>query len=91
MDGAARGRADVREQNDPVFGRYWRIDDTSGSGRTSAAVIVRQMTVPTPADCASAQVVIMNFQGHSQDRSGVVQSSDIIADWQAIGVSFSLC
>jgi hypothetical protein len=72
------------------------LDDTGESttpadGPTSASVIVGQMTVLTPADCASAQVATMNFQGHSQDRSDGVEVLDRIADWQATGVSFSLC
>jgi hypothetical protein len=58
---------------------------------TSTSVVVGQLTVPTPADCASAQVTVMNFQGHSQDRSNWVEAADRVDDWQALDVIFRLC
>jgi hypothetical protein len=64
----------------------------SASGPTSASVIVGQLTVATPANCDSAEVATLNFQGHSQDRgeSGVA-TEDRLNDWQALGVTFTLC
>lgn len=52
-------------------------------------MIVVQMTVAWDADpCPTA---VMNFAGHSQDRSSPIDIVDMTLDWNVEGVQFDLC
>ena len=67
------------------------VTHVTTDGDTSGSVQVGQMTVPAvcPAGWLTAT---MNFQGHSQDRSGRATSfHDMIPDWTAVGVTFTIC
>ena len=53
-------------------------------------VVVAQVTVET-GSCGLDSQVTLNFQGNAQDRSSVVANSDMVPDWTAEGVVFTLC
>jgi hypothetical protein len=62
---------------------------TPANGPTDDVVIVGQMTVAWDADaCPTA---VMNFAGHSQDRSSPIDIADMTPDWSVEGVQFNLC
>jgi hypothetical protein len=61
--------------------------EMSAAGSSPSTGLVAQITIPTSA---TATTVVMNFQGHSQDRSSLVHFANQVDDWQAIGVSFTM-
>jgi hypothetical protein len=60
------------------------------SDAPSGTVVVAQVTAAT-GSCGTDSQVTLNFQGHAQDRTDFVEYSDVVPDWAAEGVVFTLC
>eukprot|EP01052_Picozoa_sp_SAG31_P041986 SAG31_NODE_6526_length_1988_cov_1.169931_1_plen_442_part_01 len=77
--------ADVNLASSDAF--VSRFDNEHGlSPDTNRTVVVGQITLRNEVSTN----VILNVQGHSQDRSAEVQFQDMIPDWQEFGFNFAL-